>query len=155
MEELGEAMKQAGQEMSVEDLKDMITAVDRNSKWKRLAIVRQLVADINQTHTWKYCSSCVRKWNTVRGSFPGSVIFPLFSYRSGRWELLGHNVGTRLTLLLRKLNKRLEVILKFRLGSDIFLSATQYVCEPFDESAFCSTCTFTSKKVTLGSRMNK
>ena len=28
--ELGEAMKQAGQEMSVEDLKDMIKAVDRN-----------------------------------------------------------------------------------------------------------------------------
>ena len=32
VEELGEAMKQAGQEMSVEDLKDMIKAVDRNSK---------------------------------------------------------------------------------------------------------------------------
>ena len=32
VEELGEAMKQAGQEMSVEDLKDMIRAVDRNSK---------------------------------------------------------------------------------------------------------------------------
>ena len=30
MEELGEAMKQAGQEMAVEDLKDMIKAVDRN-----------------------------------------------------------------------------------------------------------------------------
>ena len=32
MEELGEAMKQAGQEMSVADLKDMIKAVDRNRK---------------------------------------------------------------------------------------------------------------------------
>ena len=33
MEELGEAMKQAGQpEMPDEDLKDMISAVDRNSK---------------------------------------------------------------------------------------------------------------------------
>lgn len=30
MEELGEAMKQAGQEMSVEEIKDMIKAVDRN-----------------------------------------------------------------------------------------------------------------------------
>ena len=54
VEELGKAMKQAGQEMAVEDLKDMITAVDRNSKWKRPAIVRRIVADINQTHTCKY-----------------------------------------------------------------------------------------------------
>jgi len=30
VEELGEAMKQAGQEMSEEELKDMIRAVDRN-----------------------------------------------------------------------------------------------------------------------------
>ena len=30
VEELGEAMKQAGQEMSVEEIKDMIKAVDRN-----------------------------------------------------------------------------------------------------------------------------
>lgn len=30
VEELGEAMKQAGQEMSVEEVKDMIKAVDRN-----------------------------------------------------------------------------------------------------------------------------
>lgn len=32
VEELGEAMKQAGQELSEEDLKDMIKAVDRNGK---------------------------------------------------------------------------------------------------------------------------
>ena len=30
VEELGEAMKQAGQEMTEEELKDMIKAVDRN-----------------------------------------------------------------------------------------------------------------------------
>lgn len=34
VEELGEAMKQAGQEMSVEEIKDMIRAVDRNGNGK-------------------------------------------------------------------------------------------------------------------------
>ena len=32
MEELGEAMRQAGQEVAVDDLKDMIKAVDINGK---------------------------------------------------------------------------------------------------------------------------